>query len=127
MDFQRITQEKYLQYFLSDCEHSISDTVMTEFLNDMITLSEQMDMTVSPIDIMREIIDKRGLEGSILNSVSQIAGSDLLETLNALEVFTLLWLVSCRNTLTYDEGLYLSMANNMTIGNLLRRLSELCA
>ena len=127
MDFQRITQEKYLQYFLSDCEHSISDTVMTEFLNDMITLSEQMDMTVSPIDIIREIMDKRGLEGSVLNSVSQIAGGNLVEELNALELFTLLWLVSCRNTLTYDEGLYLSMANNMTIGNLLRRLSELCA
>ena len=127
MDFQRITQEKYLQYFLSDCEHSISDNVMTEFLNDMITLSEQMDMTVSPIDIMREIMDKRGLEGSILNSVSQIASGNLVEELNALELFTLLWLVSCRNTLTYDEGLYLGMANNMTIGNLLRRLSELCA
>ena len=127
MDFQRITQEKYLQYFLSDCEHSISDNVMTEFLNDMITLSEQMDMTVSPIDIIREIMDKRGLEGSILNSVSQIASGNLVEELNALELFTLLWLVSCRNTLTYDEGLYLSMANNMTIGNLLRRLSELCA
>ena len=127
MDFQRITQEKYLQYFLSDCEHSISDNVMTEFLNDMITLSEQMDMTVSPIDIMREIMDKRGLEGSVLNSVSQIASGNLVEELNALELFTLLWLVSCRNTLTYDEELYLSMANNMTIGNLLRRLSELCA
>ena len=127
MDFQRITQEKYLQYFLSDCEHSISDNVMTEFLNDMITMSEQMDMTVSSIDIIREIMDKHGLEGSILNSVSQIASGNLVEELNALELFTLLWLVSCRNTLTYDEGLYLSMANNMTIGNLLRRLSELCA
>ena len=127
MDFQRITQEKYLQYFLSDCEHSISDNVMTEFLNDMITMSEQMDMTVSSIDIIREIMDKHGLEGSILNSVSQIASGNLVEELNALELFTLLWLVSCRNTLTYDEGLYLGMANNMTIGNLLRRLSELCA
>ena len=36
MDFQKITQEKYLQYFLSDCEHSISDTMMIEFLDDMI-------------------------------------------------------------------------------------------
>ena len=127
MDFQRITQEKYLQYFLSDCEHSISDNVMTEFLNDMITMSEQMDMTVSSIDIIREIMDKHGLEGSILNSVSQIASGNLVEELNALELFTLLWLVSCRNTLTYEEGLYLNMANNKTIGNLLKRLAVIYA
>ena len=127
MDFQRITQEKYLQYFLSDCEHSIEDATMTEFLDDMVTLSEQMDMTVSPTEIIKEIMKRCGLEGISLNSVSQIVNSDLLETLNMLEAFTLLWYVSCRNTLTYNEGLYLNMANNKTIGNLLKRLSVLCA
>jgi len=122
VDFQKITQEKYLQYFLSDCEHSISDTVMIEFLNDMITLSEQMDMTVSPIEIIKGIMNKCGLEGGLLNSVSQIASSDLIETLNTLEVFTLLWFVTCRNTLTYEEEIYLNMSNNKTIGYLLKRL-----
>ena len=58
MDFQVITQEKYLQYFLCDCEHSISDTVMTEFLDDMITLSEQMDKTTPPTEIIKEIRKK---------------------------------------------------------------------
>jgi hypothetical protein len=126
MDFQKITQEKYLQYFLSDCEHSISDTMMIEFLDDMITLSEQMDMTVPPTEIIKGIIEKSGLEGNILNSVSQIANSDSVETLDILELFTLLWYVSCRNTFTYEEAIYLSMANNKTIGNLLKRLSALC-
>ena len=127
MDFQKITQEKYLQYFLSDCEHSIEDATMTDFLNDMISVSEQMDMTVPPTEITKGIMKRCGLEGSPLNNVSLIATSNLLETLNTLEVFTFLWYVSCRNTLTYEEGLYLNMANNKTIGNLLKRLSVLCA
>ena len=127
MDFQKITQEKYLQYFLSDCEHSIEDATMTDFLNDMISVSEQMDMTVPPTEIIKEIMKRCGLEGSPLNNVSLIATSNLLETLNTLEVFTLLWYVSCRNTVTFEEAVYLRAANNNIIGNLLKRLSVLCA
>ena len=125
MNFKVITSEKYLQYFLSDNEHRMSDTEMMDFLNDMISLSEQMDMTV-PTEIIKEIMKRCGFEGISLNSVSQIVNSDLLETLNMLEAFTLLWYVSCRNCITYEEAIYLSMANNKTIGNLLKRLSVLC-
>ena len=127
MNFQKITQEKYLQYFLSDCEHSIEDATMTEFLDDMVTLSEQMDVTVPPTEIIKGIMKRCGLEGSVIDNIRLIATGNLLETLNTLEVFTLLWYVSCRNTLTYDEGLYLNMVNNKTIGNLLKRLSVLRA
>ena len=124
MDFQVITQEKYLQYFLCDCEHSISDTVMTEFLDDMITLSEQMDKTTPPTEIIKEIRKKSEIEGGLYDSV--LSNTDLIETLNIIEVFTLLWYVSCRNTFTYEEAIYLNMANNKTIGNLLKRLAALC-
>ena len=127
MDFQKITQEKYLQYFLSDCEHSIEDATMTDFLNDMISVSEQMDVTVPPTEIIKEIMKRCGLKDGVLDNISLIANSNLLETLNTLEVFTLLWYVSCRNTLTYDEELYLNMVNNKTIGNLVKRLSVLRA
>ena len=127
MDFQKITQEKYLQYFLSDCENSIEDSTMTDFLNYMITLSEQMDVTVPPTEIIKEIMKRCGLEGGVIDNIRLIATSKLLETLNTLEVFTFLWYVSCRNTLTYEEGLYLNMANNKTIGNLLKRLAVIYA
>ena len=127
VNFKAITSEKYLQYFLSDNEHSIEDATMTDFLNDMISVSEQMDMTVPPTEIIKEIMKRCGLEGSVIDNIRLIATSKLLETLNTLEVFTLLWYVSCRNTLTYEEGLYLNMANNKTIGNLIKRLSKLYA
>ena len=127
MNFQKITQEKYLQYLLSDCEHSIEDATMTEFLDDMVTLSEQMDVTVPPTETIKEIMKRCGLKDGVLDNISLISNRNLLETLNTLEVFTLLWYVSCRNTLTYDEGLYLNMVNNKTIGNLVKRLSVLRA
>ena len=123
MDFQKITQEKYLQYFLCDCERDISDAVITEFLDDMISLSEQMDMQISPIEIAKEVMSRLCLEGVLLDNIEKIAKSDLLKTLNALEVFAFLWLVSCRNNFSYDENLYLAMADNKTIGNFLKRLS----
>ena len=126
VNFKAITSEKYLQYFLSDNEHRMLDTTMMEFLNDMIVVSESMDTVVSPTETIKEIMGKCGLDGSPINNVSLIATSNLLETLNTLEVFTLLWYVSCRNILTYEEGLYLNMVNNKTIGNLLKRLSVLC-
>lgn len=122
IDFQKITQEKYLQYFLCDCEHSIDDATMIEFLNDVISLSEPMDMAVPPTEIIKEIMKRCGLEGGVLENIGLIANSDLLETLNTIEVFTLLWYVSCRNCITYEEAICLCMANNKTVGKLLKRL-----
>ena len=126
MNFKAITSEKYLQYFLSDNEHRMSDTEMMDFLNDMISLSEQMDMQISPIEIAKEVMSRLCLDGVLLDNIELISKSDLLENLNVLEVFAFLWLVSCRNTIAYEEAIYLSMANNKTIGNLLKRLSVLC-
>ena len=67
LKFDDKTQEKYLQYFLSDNEHSIEDATMTDFLNDMISVSEQMDMTLSPTEIIKEIMKRCGFEGSCEN------------------------------------------------------------
>ena len=127
MDFQKITQEKYLQCFLSDCEHNESDAVITEFLCDMISLSEQMDRQISPIKIANEVMSRLRLDGVLLDNIELISKSDLLKSLTLLEVFSFLWLVSCRNILSYDENLYVAMVNNKTIGNLLKRLSEIDA
>ena len=126
MDFKAITSEKYLQYFLSDNEHSALDITMTEFLNDMVIVSESIDAVVSPTEAIKEIMSKCGLEGNPYDCIIQIVNSNLLDALTAFEAFTLLWYVSCRNVLSYDEGLYLNMVNNKTIGNLLKRLSVLC-
>ena len=127
MDFQKITQEKYLQSFLSDCERDESDAVITAFLDDMISLSEQMDMQISPIEIAKEVMSRLCLDGVLLDNIELISKSDLLKSLTLLEVFSFLWLVSCRNILSYDENLYVAMVNNKTIGNLLKRLSEIDA
>ena len=123
MDFQAIMQEKYLQYFLSDCEHSISDTMMIEFLNDMIVVSESMDTVAPPTETIEEIMGKCELDGSLYDCITQIANSNLLDALTAFEAFTLLWFVSCKNLFTYQDGIYLRYANNGVIGKLLKKLA----
>lgn len=123
MDFKSITSEKYLQYFSSHGEHSISDPEMTEFLNDMITTSEGIAQTVPPAEIIKESMRKCSLEGSPYDAVLQIANSELLGSLTALEAFALLWFVSCKNSLAYQEEIYLRYANNGVIGKLLSRLA----
>ena len=123
VDFKTITSEKYLQYFISDNEHLVSDTVMTEFLNDMVSVSESMDTAVPPTEIIKEIMRKLGLEGSLYSGIAQIVSSNSLDALSAFEVFTLLWFVSCKNPLTYQEEIYLRYANNGVIGKLLKKLS----
>ncbi|MBR7095836.1 MAG: hypothetical protein IKC73_06425 [Clostridia bacterium] len=123
MDFKTITSEKYLQYFIFENEHSASDTVMTEFLNDMASVSESIDTDVTPTEIIKEIVRKFDLEGSLYDGIIQIVSSNLLDTLTAPEVFTLLWFVSCKNPFTYQEAIYLRYANNGVIGKLLKKLA----
>ena len=124
MNFKTITNEKYLQYFLSNTERKISDTTMTEFLNDMRAISEDTELTVPPLEIIKEIMTRSGLDGSTYDGIMQIVNSELLDTLTALETFTLLWFVSCKNPLTYQEDIYLRYANNGVIGGLVNKLNK---
>ena len=123
VNFKVITSEKYLQYFLSDNEHRMSDTTMMEFLNDMIVVSESMDAVVPPTETIKEIMGKCELDGSLYDGITQIVNSNLLDALTAFEAFTLLWFVSCKNPLTYQDGIYLRYANNGVIGKLLKKLA----
>jgi hypothetical protein len=123
VNFKVITSEKYLQYFLSDNEHRMSDTTMMEFLNDMIVVSESMDTVVPPTETIKEIMGKCGLDGSLYDCITQIVNSNLLDALTAFETFTLLWFVSCKNLFTYQDGIYLRYANNGVIGKLLKKLA----
>jgi hypothetical protein len=123
VNFKVITSEKYLQYFLSDNEHRMSDTTMMEFLNDMIVVSESMDTVIPPTEIIKEVMGRCGIDSSPYDAIIQITSSDLLDVLNPLEAFTFLWFVSCKNPFTYQDGIYLRYANNGIIGKLLKKLA----
>ena len=126
MDFSKITNNKYVDYFSSVDESSINDEIMNEFLNKMIEASEGLgkDNTKSPTEIVKEIKSRLGLEGSVYSVITQVASSDLINCLSSLEIFTLLWFVSCQNALCFEEGVYYNMTRNKTIGNLLKKLSS---
>lgn len=125
MNFFEITNNKYVDYFLSVDKSSINDEIMNEFLNKMIEAAESLDKdnTPSPVEIVKEIKSRLGLDGGVYGVITQIASSDLINCLSSLEIFTLLWFVSCKNTFCFEEGVYYNMTINKTIGNLLKKLS----
>ena len=125
MDFSKITNNKYVDYFSKVDESSVNDEIMNEFLNKMIEASESLDKdnTISPVEIVKEIKSRLGLDGSVYGIITQIASSDLINCLSSLEIFTLLWFVSCKNVFCFEKGIYYNMTLNKTIGNLLKKLS----
>ena len=126
MDFSKITASKYVSYFSSVSESSIDERIMNEFLNKMIEASESLDKSkiASPTEVVKEIKERLGLDGGVYGIITQIAIGDLINSLSSFEIFTLLWFVSCRNSLSYEEGVYYNMAKNKTIGNLLKKLAS---
>ena len=125
MDFSKVTNKKYVRYFLSVDESSINAEIMNEFINEMIECSKSLDNSKisSPTEIVKEIKSRLGLNGGVYGIITQIASSDLINSLSSLEIFTLLWFVSCKNAFGFEEGVYYNMAINKTIGNLLKNLS----
>ena len=126
MDFSKITNNKYVDYFSKVDESSINDEIMNEFLKKMIEVSESLDKdgTIPPTEIVKEIKARLGLDGGVYGVITQIASSDLINSLSSLEIFTLLWFVSCKNVFCFEEGVYYNMTINKTIGKLLKKLSS---
>ena len=126
MNFSEIINTKYVDYFSKADESSINDEIMNEFLNKMTEAAKSLDNdnTIPPVEIIKEIKSKLGLDGSVYGVITQIAGSDLINCLSSLEIFTLLWFVSCKNTFCFEEGVYYNMTINKAIGNLLKKLSS---
>lgn len=125
--FKEIINKKFVDYFSTVDESSINSEIMNEFLNKMVEASEGLEQgsSASPTDIIKEIKSRLGLDGGAYSVVTQVASSDLINSISSLEAFTLLWFVSCKNTFCFEEGVYYNMARNKTIGNLLKRLSNL--
>ena len=125
MNFSKITNNKFVEYFLNVDEASINDKIMNEFLDEMIKVAEGIDENMlSPTEIVKEIKARLGLEGSVYAIITQVASSDLINSLSSLEIFTLLWFVSCKNIFCFEEGIYYHMTINKTIGNLLKKLAS---
>ena len=126
MDFSRITNNKYVDYFTSVSEASIDEKIMNEFLNDMIEVTESIDndKIAPPTEVVKGIKERLGLDGGVYAVITQIAGGDLINSLSSLEIFTLLWFVSCKNVFSFEEGVYYNKAKNKVIGNLLKKLAS---
>lgn len=125
MNFSKLITNKYVDYFSNVDESSINDEIMNEFLNEMIEAGKSIDTDkiAPPTEVVKEIKSRFGLNGSVYDIITQIASSDLINSLSSFEIFTLLWFVSCKNVFCFEKGIYYNMTLNKTIGNLLKNLS----
>lgn len=126
MDFSKIINNKYVDYFSNVDESSIDNEIMNEFLNKMVEVAKGLDKenAIQPTEIIKEIKSRLGLDGSAYSVITQVASSDLINCLSSLEIFTLLWFVSCKNAFCFEQGIYYNMTINKTIGKLLKKLSS---
>ena len=78
-----------------------------------------------PKEVTKAVFERLSLNGSITENIENIASDgDILDTLTSFEIYTLLWFVSCKNIMLFNEELYLGFANNGTIGRLLLALKK---
>ena len=125
MNFESITDEKYINYFSSSVPKNMSDDVCSRFLNEMISIAESTSFPMPPNEAIKAVFERLSLNGSIIENIENIASDgDILDTLTSFEIYTLLWFVSCRNIMLFNEELYLSFANDGTIGRLLLALKK---
>jgi hypothetical protein len=125
MNFESITDEKYINYFSSSVPKNMRDDVCSRFLNEMISIAESTSFPMPPNEVAKAVFERLSLNGSITENIENIASDgDILDTLTFFEIYTLLWFVSCRNIMLFNEELYLSFANDGTIGRLLLALKK---
>ena len=125
MNFESITDEKYINYFSSSVPKNMRDDVCSRFLNEMSSIAESKSFPMPPNEVTKAVFERLSLNGSIIENIENIASDgDILDTLTSFEIYTLLWFVSCRNIMLFIEDLYLSFANDGTIGRLLLALKK---
>ena len=125
MNFESITDEKYINFFSSSVPKNTRDDVCSRFLNEMSSIAENTSFPMPPNEVTKAVFERLSLNGSITENIENIASDgDILDTLTSFEIYTLLWFVSCRNIMLFNEELYLSFANDGTIGRLLLALKK---
>lgn len=125
MNFKTIANEKYINYFSSSVQKNMNDDVCHRFLEEMSNIAEKTVFPMPPSEVTKAVFDRLGLNSGVTENIKIIASnSDFLDTLTSFEIFTLLWFASCRNIMSFNEELYLSFANNGTIGKLLLALAN---
>ena len=125
MNFESITDEKYINYFSSSVPKNMRDDVSSRFLNEMISIAESTSFPMPPNKVIKAVFERLSLNGSIIENIENIASDgDILDTLTSFEIYTLLWFVSCKNIMLFNEEFYLSFANDGTIGRLLLALKK---
>ena len=125
MNFNTIANKRYIDYFSSSVPKNMCDDVCSRFIDEMSNIVEGTVFPMPPSEIIKAIYNRLNLNCGVTENIKIIASNRyLLNKLTPFEIFTLIWLVSCRNVMSYSEEFYLIFANNGTIGRLLLALAN---
>ena len=125
LNYTTIANEKYINFFCSSVEKNMNDDVCRQFLDEMSNIVEGSVFPMPPSEIKKAIYKRLNLNCENSKNIRMIASNaDFLNKLTPFEIFTLIWLVSCQNVMSYSEEFYLFFANNGTIGRLLLALAN---
>jgi hypothetical protein len=106
-------------------EKNMNDDACRQFLDEMSNIVEGTVFPMPPSEIIKAIYNRLNLNCGVTENIKIIASNRyLLNKLSSFEIFTLLWLVSCRNVISFSEELYLIFANDGTVGKLLSALTN---
>jgi hypothetical protein len=118
-----ITQEKYLDYFGSSKTFSEKDTLFNTFLDDMVTVSELIIQKPTILEIIEPLLKKYDkYKISVVEKMKLILKK--LEKNNISELYGLLWHASSRNTILYEESIYMVMCESRIVSSLLNKIKN---
>ncbi|MBQ7307910.1 MAG: hypothetical protein IJW82_05205 [Clostridia bacterium] len=124
-DISEILKSEYVSYF-SLSPYIKNDTILDNFLNDMINISENIDSTQIPYptQILVSIKEKLSMEEkNMIETIYYIIENNYQETLTVLELFAIIWYLSCRNIFSFSKTLYHIAAEKGLIGKFLNESS----
>jgi hypothetical protein len=117
--FKLITQEKYLNYFVTTKNFSNKDILFNTFLDDMVTISELMIRKPTTLEIIEPLLKKYNKNKITLVKKMKLILKNVTKEFTISELYGLLWYASSRNTILYEESIYMVMCESRIISNLL--------
>ena len=69
MNFESITDEKYINYFSSSVPKNMKDDVCYRFLNEMSSIAESTSFPMPPNEVTKAVFERLSLNGSITENI----------------------------------------------------------
>lgn len=124
---ENVLSYEFLYYFNSP-KYVQDETILSKFLDKMISTTEILFDNeiekIKPITVLKSLVNTYYVDINLLNAINKIINSDKVDTLSILELFSILWWLSCKNIILFEQSYYYLQAKNGNIGKVLITLKN---